>query len=60
MTSKTDLMVAPDIARLIHSVRERRIILDTDLAALYGVPTKRLNEQYRRNLRRFQRTSPSS
>lgn len=30
-----------------------RVILDADLAALYGVPTKRLNEQVRRNARRF-------
>ena len=29
------------------------MILDSDLAALYGVPTKRLNEQYRRNRKRF-------
>ena len=29
------------------------MILDADLAALYGVPTKRLNEQYRRNCERF-------
>jgi len=51
--SKTELMLAPDVARLIHSVREQRVILDADLAGLYGVPTKRLNEQYRRNLDRF-------
>jgi hypothetical protein len=31
----------------------QRVILDKDLAALYGVPTKRLNEQYRRNVDRF-------
>jgi hypothetical protein len=30
-----------------------RVILDADLAALYGVSTKRLNEQFRRNRRRF-------
>ena len=53
MMSKTELMFAPDVARLIHSVRNQRIILDADLAGLYGVPTKRLNEQYRRNLDRF-------
>ena len=47
--SKTELMFAPDVARLIHSIRNQRIILDADLAGLYGVPTKRLNEQYRRN-----------
>jgi hypothetical protein len=46
-------MFAPDVVRLIHSVRNQRIILDADLAGLYGVPTKRLNEQYRRNLDRF-------
>ncbi len=28
-------------------------MLDTDLAILYGVPTKRLNEQVRRNKKRF-------
>ena len=53
MSSKTELMLAPDIERLIHTARSRRVILDTDLAALYSVPTKRLNEQYRRNLDRF-------
>jgi hypothetical protein len=36
----------------IHVVREK-VILDVDLARLYGVSTKRLNEQVRRNRRRF-------
>jgi hypothetical protein len=30
-----------------------RVILDSDLAAVYGVPTKRLNEQFKRNRKRF-------
>lgn len=34
-------------------VRGRKVILDADLAALYAVTTKRLNEQVRRNLERF-------
>lgn len=34
-------------------IRHQRIILDTDLAELYGVPVKRLNEQVRRNQGRF-------
>jgi phage regulator Rha-like protein len=34
-------------------VRGRQVILDSDLAALFGVPTRRLNEQIRRNLDRF-------
>jgi hypothetical protein len=53
MMSNTELMLVPDIARLIHSVREQRIILDADLAGLYGVPTKRLNEQVKRNASQF-------
>jgi hypothetical protein len=34
-------------------VRGHKVMLDADLAALYGVTTKRLNEQVRRNLERF-------
>jgi phage regulator Rha-like protein len=34
-------------------VRKRRVILDADLAELYGVPVKRLNEQVKRNEERF-------
>ncbi len=37
----------------IHTVRDRRIVLDSDLAALYGVPTFRLNEAVKRNADRF-------
>lgn len=41
------------IASRILVVRGRRVIVDADLAALYGVATKRLNEQVRRNRNRF-------
>jgi hypothetical protein len=37
----------------ILTIREQKIVLDSDLAAVYGVTTKRLNEQFRRNQRRF-------
>jgi len=37
----------------IHTIRGRRVIVDTDLANLYGVTTRRLNEQVRRNKGRF-------
>ncbi len=37
----------------IYFLRGRRVMLDRDLALLYGVPTKRLNEQLRRNILRF-------
>jgi hypothetical protein len=42
-----------DITTLIITVRGKRVILDADLACIYGVPTKRLNEQVRRNADRF-------
>ena len=41
------------IENRILLIRGQRVILDADLAALYGVATKRLNEQVRRNLDRF-------
>src|SRR6267378_232109 len=41
------------VERRIYSIRGVRVILDADLAALYGVSTKRLNEQFRRNRKRF-------
>ncbi len=34
-------------------IRAHKVMLDTDLAELYGVPTKRLNEQVKRNQNRF-------
>jgi hypothetical protein len=45
--------IAPAIEPLILVVRGRRVMIDADLGALYGVPTRRLNEQVRRNVRRF-------
>jgi hypothetical protein len=41
------------VEEAIVLVRGQRVMLDADLARLYGVPTKRLNEQARRNLVRF-------
>jgi len=41
------------MAQRILVVWGRRVMLDSDLAALYGVATKRLNEQVKRNRRRF-------
>lgn len=41
------------IAQRIFVVRGHRVILDADLARLYGVETRRLNEQVRRNPGRF-------
>lgn len=41
------------IEPLIVTVREQKIILDSDLARIYGVATSRLNEQVKRNIERF-------
>jgi ABC-type uncharacterized transport system fused permease/ATPase subunit len=37
----------------ILTLRGQKVVLDADLAAIYGVATKRLNEQFRRNRKRF-------
>jgi len=34
-------------------IRDQKVILDSDLALLYGVTTRRLNEQVKRNIDRF-------
>lgn len=41
------------IENLIHVIRGQQVILDSDLARLYGVETKRLKEQVKRNIDRF-------
>jgi hypothetical protein len=46
-------LVALDIENRVHVIRGQRVMFDFDLAELYGVPTKRLNEQVRRNRERF-------
>ncbi len=43
----------PDLKNEIHLVRGERVMMDSALAEIYGVPTKRLNEQLRRNRKRF-------
>ena len=45
--------MSANIEDRIIIVRSQRVIIDSDLAALYGVTTKRLNEQVKRNLERF-------
>lgn len=42
-----------DIEERILLIRGHKVMLDKDLAKLYGVPTKRLNEQLKRNTKRF-------
>jgi hypothetical protein len=44
---------AVEVERLILTVRGRRVMLDADLARIYGVTTARLNQQVKRNRDRF-------
>ena len=53
MSPTSALTTVPDIASRIHTVRGQRVMLDSDLAAIYGVTTKRLNQQVSRNADRF-------
>ena len=41
------------IANKIYLIRNKKVMLDSDLAILYNVDTKRINEQVKRNLSRF-------
>ena len=51
--ASTSLQPLENIESLIHVIRGKQVMLDVDLARLYGVETKRLNEQVKRNLERF-------
>ena len=51
--SKTDLIYIEKIKQAIHLIRGEKVMLDRDLAELYQVETKALNQAVRRNLDRF-------
>jgi len=53
VTTRNGLVPVEHIARSILVLRGQKVLLDAELAALYGVTTRRLNEQVRRNRRRF-------
>jgi hypothetical protein len=53
MMSKSSSALATSVESRILVLRHQKVILDTDLAELYGVPVKRLNEQVKRNRERF-------
>ncbi|WP_287131174.1 ORF6N domain-containing protein [Candidatus Cyanaurora vandensis] len=48
-----DIISNEQIEQAIQVVRGQRVLLDTDLASLYGVPAKVLNQAVKRNLDRF-------
>ncbi len=53
MIDNSSLIQLEQIQQIILFIRGQRVMLDRDLAALYGVETKNLNKAVRRNLDRF-------
>lgn len=57
-TSNTDIeavgpLSATGVEKMILIIRDKQVLLDRDLATLYGVETRRINEQVKRNIERF-------
>ena len=53
MSEMTKAIADQDIINCIRIIRGQKVMLDRDLAVMYDVPTKRLNEAVKRNLTRF-------
>ena len=51
--SEFDIIKTEDIQKRIYTIRGVQVMLDNDIAEFYGVETKRLNEQVKRNIGRF-------
>jgi hypothetical protein len=53
MKPAASVVPVDEIAPLIKTIRDQRVILDSDLALIYGVETKSLNRAVKRNAKRF-------
>ena len=53
MTESTELMTVDNICNRVYYIRGQQVMLDYDLAEIYGYEVKRLNEQVKRNIVRF-------
>jgi hypothetical protein len=53
MAEERKVVLVDQIEPLILEIRGDKVLLDSDLAALYGVPTKALNQAVKRNRDRF-------
>jgi len=53
MTTPSNQLTTGEIKNLIYHIRGKAVMLDSDLAELYQVTTKRLNEAVSRNKKRF-------
>lgn len=53
MENTTELMTVDNICNRVYFIRGQQVMLDCDLAEIYGYEVKRLNEQVKRNISRF-------
>src|SRR5659263_702287 len=53
MLEQKSLVPTESIGQSILLIRKQKVLLDSDLARLYGTSTKRLNQQVQRNIERF-------
>lgn len=53
MRTKTELIITQNIERRIFLIRNKKVMLDRDLAFLYNVETRVLNQAVKRNIKRF-------
>jgi hypothetical protein len=56
VAKRKQLANVPKLDELIREVRGQKVILDTDLARIYGIPTFRFNEAIKRNRERSRKT----
>ena len=52
-SKRRKILMISDVGSLIITIRNQKVIVDRDLAEIYGVQTRRLNEQVKRNPERF-------
>lgn len=52
-SADTQLVLVEQVEKLIHLARGEKVLLDSDLATLYGVTTGNLNKAVKRNQQRF-------
>ena len=52
-TTQNEVMITDNIESLVYTIRGQQVMLDSDLAMLYGYEVKSLNQQVKRNIERF-------
>ena len=53
MAEETELMTVNNIQNRVYIIRDKQVMLDFDLAEIYGYEVKKMNQQVKRNIERF-------